>query len=279
MLERDDEDLAVEQLPGAGRADDHELAEAKTVAHELPQERAAALAEPSQPGSATPAQLRELGERIEQLQAQLRALPINELTRLDSYEGRLRTASTQLEQFSVRLSELPEPNRWRFGREEDPHAYERAHLTVGRNSWDHDLQEVLKLKADLEAELGNPHEMRAERDGLEAALRKSEREHSAARDELAEREMRSPGAWARETFGERPDRPAALNAWEKGVRRVAAYRVQYEIKDQRDAIGPRPENGRQLEDWRRAQNEIERAERRLGQDVGRGRDGGIDIGF
>jgi hypothetical protein len=186
---------------------------------------------------------------------------------------------TQLERFSARLSGLPEPTRGRFGREEDPHAYERAHLTIGQNSWEHDLQEVLKLKADLETELGNPQEMRAERDGLEAAIRESEQKHSQVRDELAEREMRSPGAWARETFGERPDRPAALNAWEKGVRRVAAYRVQYEIKDQRDAIGPRPENGRQLEDWRRAQNEIERAERRLGRDVGRGRDGGIDIGF
>jgi conjugative relaxase-like TrwC/TraI family protein len=94
MLERDDEDLAVERLPGAGRADDHELAEAKTVAHELPQERAAALAEPIQPGSATATQLRELSERIECLKSQLRALPIKELKRIDSYEERLRTAST-----------------------------------------------------------------------------------------------------------------------------------------------------------------------------------------
>ncbi len=40
MLERDDEDLAIEQLPGAGRADDPALAVSRELAAEPPQERA-----------------------------------------------------------------------------------------------------------------------------------------------------------------------------------------------------------------------------------------------
>ena len=50
MLERDDEDLAIEQLPGAGRADDPELAGSRELASEPPQERGAALAEPAAGG-------------------------------------------------------------------------------------------------------------------------------------------------------------------------------------------------------------------------------------
>jgi hypothetical protein len=279
MLERDDEDLAVEQLPGAGRADDHELAEAKTVAHELPQERAAALADLAQPAAATPAHLRELSERIEQLQSQLQALPIRKLEQIDYHEERFLTLSTQRERFSAQLSELPEPTRRRFGREHDPHAEERAQLIRDRDFYDDGLRQVIKLQADIEAELGNPQEIRAERVGLVAALRQSLREHSAARDELAERGLLSPGAWARETFGERPDRPGAIEAWEKGVRRVAAYRAEHGITDPNAAIGPRPGNGRQQADWERVQREIERTERRLGRSVGVERDGGIDIGF
>jgi len=80
VLERDDEDLAIEQLAGAGRADDPEVAGSRALASEPPQERGAARAEPSPPAAATRAQLRELSERIEQLQAQLRELPLGSLS-------------------------------------------------------------------------------------------------------------------------------------------------------------------------------------------------------
>jgi hypothetical protein len=81
MSERDDEDLAIEQLPvpseehaGAGRAADPNLATARALQHEPHQEHAATRAEPNQPPPPTPARLRELRERIKELQAQLHAL-------------------------------------------------------------------------------------------------------------------------------------------------------------------------------------------------------------
>ncbi len=74
MLERDDEDLAIEQLPGAGRTDDPELAGTRAYAAEPPQEQAATRAEPTPPTTATLARLRELRERVEQLKIQLAAL-------------------------------------------------------------------------------------------------------------------------------------------------------------------------------------------------------------
>jgi hypothetical protein len=99
------------------------------------------------------------------------------------------------------------------------------------------------------------------------------------RDELVERELRAPGAWVRDTFGEHPDGRWEREQWEAGVRRVAAYRSQYEISDPSDAIGPRPEQREQRHDWRQAREAIDHGERRLGRDVGVDRGMDLDIGF
>ena len=74
MLERDDQDLAIEQLLPAGRADDRQLTLALEHAGEPLQEHAALRAEPDTPPVGT-SRLRELGERLEQLTAQRAALP------------------------------------------------------------------------------------------------------------------------------------------------------------------------------------------------------------
>ncbi len=247
MLKRDDEDLAIEQLPGAGRADDPDLASARTHATEPPQEQAAARGEPT-PASATPALLRERRERIEQLQAQLAALPTRELQRIEDLDARALTLTSQREQLTGRLAGLPEPHR-RLGREQDPHAIERAHLTSALQANERELDAVLTQRDGLERELGDPSEARAEREGLERD-HPTNHEHTALRNELAERELRNPAAWVKTTFGERPDQPAQRNAWENGVRHAARYRAQYDITDSAEALGPRPEQrGAQQRDW------------------------------
>ena len=128
-------------------------------------------------------------------------------------------------------------------------------------------------------ELGDPAEMRAERDGLERAITQSTQEHTEVRNELAERELHAPGAWVRDTFGERPDGSWAREEWEDDVRQVARYRAQYEITDPSDALGPRPEQAEQQHDWERASETIEQGERRLGRDVEAERDVDLGIGF
>ncbi len=275
MQKRDDEDLAIERLPGAGRTDDPDLASARTYATAPPQEHAAARGEPT-PAAATPVRLRELRERIEQLQAQLAALPTRELQRIEDLDARALTLTTQHEQLTGRLAGLPEPHR-RLGREQDPHAIERAHLTSALQANERELDAVLTQCDGLERKLGDPSEVRAEREGLEHGITQTTREHTALRNELAERELHNP-AWVKTTFGERPDRPAQRDAWENGVRHAARYRAQYDITDPTDALGPRPEQrGGQQRNWDRAREAIERAERRLGREVSPAR--GIDLGI
>ncbi len=277
MLERDDEDLAIEQLPGAGRTDDPDLAGARAHATDPPQEHAAARAETKPPATATPPRLRELRERVEQLQAQLAALPTRQLQRIEDLDARALTLTTQREQLTERRAGLPDPQR-RLGREHDPHAVERAHLAGALQANERELDATLTQRSSLERELGDPAEARAERQGLEHAVTQATQEHTALRNELAERELRTPAAWVKATFGERPDRPAQREAWENGVRHAARYRAQYNITDPTDPLGPRPaQRGGQQREWERAREAIDRTEHRLGREVTSDR--GIDLGI
>jgi hypothetical protein len=126
---------------------------------------------------------------------------------------------------------------------------------------------MLGERSRLAGELGDVSEMRAERDGLEHAISQTIGEQTAARDELVERELKAPGAWVRDTFGGRPDGLRAGEMWEHGVRLAARYRVEHEITDPSDALGPRPEQRGQRRDWERARKAIARDQRRLGRDV------------
>jgi hypothetical protein len=126
--------------------------------------------------------------------------------------------------------------------------------------------------------LGNPSEVRAESDGLQRALTQLTREHSEILDELAEREVHAPGAWAARAFGERPDEPRLRYEWEQGVRQVARYRLQYDITDPHDPLGAEPQPRAQQHDWQRARDALDRSARRLARDVSIDHDLGVEIG-
>ena len=278
MLERDDEDLAIEQLSGPGRADDPELTGSRELASEPPQERAAVRAEPGAPAAATQAQLRELGERVEQLQAQLKALPLGKLERIDRLDSEAIGLLDRRERDTEELAALPEP-RWRFGRKKDPQAEERDRLTIALHLDESALGKVLTERSRLAGELGDVPEARAERDGLEHAIGEVTAERTAVRDELVEREVQTRAAWVRDSFGERPAGPRASQVWEHGVRLAARYRVEHDVTDSNEALGPRPEQRGEQRRWERARKAIARDQRQLGRDVGVELDVDLGIGF
>jgi hypothetical protein len=272
MLERDDEDLAIEQLPDAGRADDFEAAHTASP-REPRQEHAAARAQPIPSAE----RLRELGDHIQQLHAQVGPLPTRQLQRIEDLDARAITLTTQREQIARRIDDLPQARR-RLRQEHDPNAVERAHLTSALQATDRELDAVLCQRERLTRELGNPSEVRAESDGLQRALTQLTREHTEIRDELAEREVHTPGAWAARAFGERPDEPQLRREWEQGVRQVARYRLQYDITDRHDPLGVEPQPREQQHDWQRARDALDRSARRLARDVSIDHDLGVEIG-
>ena len=264
MLERDDEDLAIEQLPGAGRADDAEAARPASSPREPRQEQAAARAQPI-PTIASAARLRELTDHIKQLRTEVEALPTRRLQRVEDLHARAITLTTQREQITRRIDDLPRPRR-RLGREQDPNAVERAHLTGALQAADRELDAVLSQRA------------RAERDGLQRALTQLKLEHTEIRDELAEREIHAPGAWAEHALGERPADPRLRTEWEQGVRQVTRYRLQYDVTDPNDPLGAEPQPREQQHDWQHARETIRRSARRLGRDLLDDHHLGVEIG-
>jgi conjugative relaxase-like TrwC/TraI family protein len=265
MLERDDEDLAIDQLPGAGRPDDHTLADAQHIGAIPAHDRAATHAQ-AIPAPPTAERLRELRHAIEQLRTQATALPMRQLQRVDDLDARVTTLAAQREQLDRRVNDLARPHR-RFGREHDPKSVERAHLTNALQATNRELDTVLKQRARFERELGNPSEVRAEHDALQRALTQLTRQHREICDELAEREVQTPGAWAIRALGERPTEQHSRKQWEQAVRQIARYRNQYDITDPDTPLGTAPENREQQRDWQRTLAAVNRSTRRLDVDV------------
>jgi conjugative relaxase-like TrwC/TraI family protein len=183
MRERDSEDLAIEQLEPAGRSEDPELALAQRLVGEPHQERSAAASEPPDPRR--PVALRE---SLEALRAQRRALPIHKLQQLDDADARLIALSGKRDQLGGTLHDLRAPSR-RLGRSRSNGSeIQRARLSAALNGYDQALEQTRAQRARLERELGDPEQVRSERDGLDRAIEEIEREYRAHGQQPGERE-------------------------------------------------------------------------------------------
>jgi hypothetical protein len=270
MLERDDEDLAIEQLVDAGRADDPQLAQPPV---EPLEQQAADRGETSVPAPGRSA-LGQLQEQIDRLRSQLLSLPTVELQELDELDARGRELTERRDLLRSSLDRLPAPQERRFGRSEDPHLGDRTRLTSALAGAEDQLERVLTQRATLGRQLGDVTAVGQERDGLTAALRTLERQHIELRSDLADREVQRQPQWARDTLGERPDRPADAERWDRAARTIARYRIEYEIPDSDTTLGPDPAG----EEQRRAYQQADLAREELARELGRAVDG-IDLGL
>jgi hypothetical protein len=196
MLERDSEDLAIEQLPFAGHADDPQLALAEQTVGDPVQEQPAARSElNTRPESRRG--LAELEETLERLRAQRSALPVQKLMQLDEAEARLGTLTSQRERALQTLRALPESaHRRLLGRRRDPNELERSRLVAAISAYDGELERALAHRARLEGELGDPDQVRSERTGLDRAIEDVRGRYKELSERLAEREPESPNPFA-----------------------------------------------------------------------------------
>jgi hypothetical protein len=250
MLDRDDQDLALDQLPAAGRADAPQLTRSQIT--EPLQEQAAQRAEPPPaPPARTP--LAEIREQLERLRAQLQALPTRELAQFDELDARARMLTEERDLLRGELAELPASRERRFGRGEDAHLVDRTRLSSALAGAEDQLQRTLTQRATLGRQLGDITAIREDRDGLTNATNTLQREHTELRDELAERELAAQPAWTRVTLGERPQRNWDAERWDHAARTIARYRIEYDITDTSDPLGPQPAQREQRADHERAQ--------------------------
>ena len=97
------------------------------------------------------------------------------------------------------------------------------------------------------------------------------------RDELAEQQVAHPPAWARAMFGERPQQYRRAEYYDRGVREVARYRIEFGVPDREPDLGPEPQGGAARAAWRRAARVAEQTRRRLGLEPSRDRDLGREL--
>jgi conjugative relaxase-like TrwC/TraI family protein len=264
MLERDDEDLAVDQLPTPGRADDPQLIQTPTVGP--PQENAAERAEPPLWPVPRPS-LTEMREQLERLRAQLQALPSRELTELDELDARTRTLTERRDLLRSELDRLPAPRERRFGRGEDPHRVDRTRIGAALAGAEDQLERTLTQRATLARQVGDIAAIRDERDALTNATTRIQREHTELRNELAERDVAERPAWTHEALGERPERPSDARRWDNAARTIARYRIEYAIPDSGGPLGPQPADREQRADYQGAQRAREQLARELGHET------------
>jgi conjugative relaxase-like TrwC/TraI family protein len=277
MLERDDQDLAIEQLAPAGRADDRQLTLALDHTREPLQEHAALRAQPETPPVGT-SRLRELRERLEQLTVQRGALPSSQLNQLDTAHARALELTADRSELSASLERLPAPKRSLLGRERDEHIIDRVRLSSALDATDDAIVRARETETRLREQLGNPEQIRSELDGLDREIRRLTKQRDGLLNQLTDRELQAPGEWAKTLLGERPA-GSRSDDWDTAVRRVARYRIEYEITDQADALGPEPRDYHQAGRWHRAHEAVERTERRLGREHTHERGHDLDIGF
>jgi conjugative relaxase-like TrwC/TraI family protein len=192
MLERDAEDLAIEQLPLAGHADDPQLTLAEQTLADPVQEQSAASRElKTRPPSRRA--LAELEESLERLHSQRRALPSHKLKQLEDAEARTGRLTSERDRLLQKLRALPEPSPRRLlSIRRDPDELDRSRLVAAISAYDGDLERALAHRARLERELGDPEQVRPERAGLDRAIEEVNGRSARMRERLDEREGEIP---------------------------------------------------------------------------------------
>ena len=277
MLVRDDEDLAIEQLPAAGHEDDRVLAAHRAAVGPVPQEDPASRAEPIEPAPSLK-RLTELREHISRLQLTLGALPTKPLQRIDELDARARDLAARRSDHQEQLARLEPPAR-RFGRVRDPDAHARQFLHTAIEMDDRTLADFAVDRARLQRELGDPDQVRSERDSIENAIQHVRRDHDRVRDVLAGGMIERQPEWLIGALGQRPGSARGAETWDQAARAIARYRLDHDVAGANQPLGAKPpDTGEHRREWDQASAALERAQRQLGLEHPP-RDRGIDLGI
>ena len=260
MSTRDDEDLAVEQLPAPAAAEAGRAAEFEPERGAQPtaEEQGAEDAEPGVPVLPTHVELESLTGRLNALQAQLASLETPEVARLLATDRRERALVAHHDELAERLARLPAPERLR----RDPHGVERQGLEQAIAGAQRELAGLRAVRARLEREAGALAEVLSERVGLRQAVAKVKDERQHLRDRLIERAVAESPGWARGLLGERPRKASARRVYDHALAAVAGYRLDHGITGP-EPLGS-PPNDQLARDYQRTVSRVARARQRLG---------------
>ena len=207
MRERDDEDLAVEQL-----------GQAIPDVAERGGEASDALASPGV------VRVRELEREIDLVNAQLGALRTDDVKRY----ARIQDAIASLQAHQALFSRRGE---WRDRGERKARAKQ-----LGR-----DLRQFEEQRDELLARTPDPEAVRGRADELKEQRHKLSEEHRVLRDQVIGEELGRRPAWLEHSLGPEPENPRLRDRWQRTARQVVSYRLHHDISDPEHALGPEPD--------------------------------------
>jgi hypothetical protein len=141
------------------------------------------------------------------------------------------------------------------------------------------LSEVRAERTRLRRELGDPDQVRSEREGIEAAIEPLQHDYDQVRDVLADGLLDRRPRWLTETLGDRPEHDRESDTWVRAARAIAAFRLDHDISDSHTALGPEPSlDDTHRHEWDQANALIERTQRELGHQPP-AREHGLDLGI
>jgi hypothetical protein len=260
MRTRDDEDLAVEQLPAPAKA--HRAADELEPAREgepADGEAGAERAEPEVPALPTLGGFASLTQRLRILEAQLASLQTPEVERLLATDRRERALIAHQDELAERLRSLPKPPRLA----RDPRAVERRGLQRAVTGAQQELAGLRALRGRLEHETGPLTEVLAERAALRERVADLEQRRRGVRERLIAAQVARPPAWAHTLLGDPARQASARRIYQRALAAVAGYRLDHQITGP-DPLGPIPDDPFAARDRRQAAAAVERAQRHLG---------------
>jgi hypothetical protein len=255
MRTREDEDLAVDQLPTPAGA----RADRACEADPADQEEGADRAEPDVAALPTLGEFASLTERLRTLEAQLASLTTTAVERLQATERRERALIAHHDELAERLRSLRKPPRLA----RDPQTVERRGLQRAITGAQQELAGLRALRGRLERETGSLSEVLAGRAGLRGRVAELEERRRGVRERLIAAQVAGPPAWARALLGDPPRQASALCVYERALAAVAGYRLDHQITGP-DPLGAAPDDPFAARDRRQAAAAVERAQRRLG---------------
>ena len=242
MRVRDDEDLAVTQLPvrsAPGRADDPQLRDTASVPAAAPPEHAAERAEPRAAPAPEHARLAAIRAEADRLTTQLAGLPMRELRQLDQIAAERAQVATQRDDAATRLHTLPAPEHMLLDRTRDPHAAERARLAAAVGAADQQLAALDQHAARLEHDAGRgPCARSATASSAASPSSAPSAASCVTRSPSATSPGRRRGRASCSASG--PAHPRQAEQYDRGIREVARYRVEHDVVDETRALGQSP---------------------------------------
>jgi hypothetical protein len=231
MRERDDEDLALEQLE---RAQLEPEAERDAAFGEVDRQSVHLASAPTELSTAR-AQLRERQQQLRDVRDRLsdpRFDQAEQLARVDE-----RTAAITAEQ---------QRDRKPRGRQ-DRAAHRRRSLERERQ-----LVELRERREQLSQTLPNPPAVPAERDELLQRRQQLLAQTLELRAWAIEEELHQNPTWLEKTIGPEPQRPQLRARWQRTARELAAYRIDHDLTNPDLALDPEhdPALARSISDTR-----------------------------